>query len=99
MFENDGASLPPCSEAEQPCVQLGGTTGATKTAPALAAMLLLEACGGGGSEASPAPVASTPSVAGPTTPVVVVEAKPTAMEASRFLQQATMGGRAHRSTR
>jgi uncharacterized protein (DUF1800 family) len=54
-------------------------------------MLLLEACGGGGSETSPAPAASTPSVAGPTTPVVVVEAKPTATEASRFLQQATMG--------
>lgn len=64
-------------------------------AGAIGAALLLAACGGesgGGGTAAPvaAPPVPTPAPT-PSTPIVVVEAKPTAAEASRFLHQATMG--------
>ena len=84
MVENDG----PPAAAE--CAPRPGVDNAA----AIGAALLLAACGGGesgggGGASGGAP--TTGGVAAPDAPVVVVEAKPTAAEASRFLHQATMG--------
>lgn len=61
---------------------------AWKEVAALATPLALAACGG----ASPGGGADTPAPApAPTSPVVIVTPPPTAVQASRFLAQATMG--------
>lgn len=83
VVDNDG------SPAVDACAPRPGVDNAA----AIGAALLLAACGGGG-EGGGGTAASPPAsggVAAPETPVVVVEAKPTAAEASRFLHQATMG--------
>ncbi len=75
--------------AAEPCAP--PAEGRNRNAGAIGAALFLAACGGesagGGGDQ---PVAAAPAPA-PSTPIVVVEAKPTAAEASRFLHQATMG--------
>ena len=93
VFDNDGfpaadaCALPTAGDAPAPLLPAGASN-----AGAIGAALLLAACGGGGEGGAPAASApATGAVAAPQTPIVVVEAKPTAAEASRFLHQATMG--------
>ena len=82
MLDEEGCN------AEAAGAQAGATAaapaGASWSAPALA--LTLAACGGGGGGTT-APATGT----APSAPVVVVAAPPTAVQASRFLTQATMG--------
>ncbi|WP_235532965.1 DUF1800 domain-containing protein [Sphingomonas sp. Leaf412] len=101
---DDGDALPCAAQAEACAPEMtGAATGAGKGAGAIGAALFLAACGGGGDGgggatgdvgggiAGPTPVPTPAATPTPTTPIVVVEAKPTAAEASRFLHQATMG--------
>ena len=86
------AAAEPCAPAPAPENTAGTRHG---NAGVIGAALFLAACGGesgGGGAAEPvaAPPVPTPAPT-PSTPIVVVEAKPTAAEASRFLHQATLG--------
>ena len=90
----DEGDVPLAAAQAEACASVGDAAGAGKSAGAIGAALLLAACGGGGEGGGTASggggdTASATPV--PAAPVVVVEAKPTAAEASRFLHQATMG--------
>jgi uncharacterized protein (DUF1800 family) len=88
VFDSDGSPAIEETCAPRP---VQDDHGVGKNAGAIGAALLLAACGGGESGGGSTSAPATGGVAAPTAPIVVVEAKPTAAEASRFLHQATLG--------
>ena len=82
----DEKALPVDNLAQKPALFGNTAPGAIGL---MAATLALAACGGGGVEvASPSPIASNPPTPPPPTAAMV---RPTAKQASRFLQLGTMG--------